>query len=81
MAEAVSTAQCVRTYTVLLEYNLADITHTRAASLHTVPAVYTGRAQRRRGTTQHFYRPNPVGTVIPVLRAGFVAVQLIIAKK
>ena len=60
VAEAVSTAQCVRTYTVLLEYNLADITHTRAASLHTVPAVYTGRAQRRRGTTQHFYRPTPV---------------------
>ena len=70
VAEAVSTPQCVRTYTVLLEYDLADITPTRAASLHTVPAVYTGRAQRRRGTTQHFYRPTPVGKCLQAFTAG-----------
>ena len=40
VAEAVCTAHYVRTYTVLLEYNLAVITPTRAAQLHTILVVY-----------------------------------------
>ena len=49
-----------RNFHVLLVRDCQDIMPARADHLRTATDVYTERAQRRRGTTQHFYRPTPV---------------------
>ena len=54
------TPRCARNCTPVLTGHLADILPSRSAPLHTVPVLYTDRAQRRWGTTQHFvYRLPP----------------------
>ena len=45
----------------LLVGDCQGIMPARADHLGTATNVYTERAQCRRGTTQHFYRPTPVG--------------------
>ena len=61
VAEAVCTAHCVRTYTVLLEYDLADITPTRAVQLHTILVGYMDRTERARA--------KPAASTAPALYA------------
>ena len=55
-----------RNFHVLLVRECQDIMPSRADHLRTATNVYTERAQRRRGTTQCFYRPTPV----PELQLG-----------
>ena len=53
-------ARCARSCTFVLTGDYEYIMPVRAGPMGTVTEVYTDRAQRRRGTTAHFYRPTSV---------------------
>ena len=53
-------ARSARICTILLTGDYEYIMPVDAGPLGTALEVSTGRAQRPRDTTQHFYRPNPV---------------------